>query len=330
MTIAIVDERPATAAEWDRLWQASPCATYFHSREWAELWSEYSAGGLSPDARIVAFADGAEALLPVSRQQLARGLGARTFSSYGGTYGGWLSASELTSAHARLLAAHLSGLSANLYWRLNPYDPLALGLAIKGAQSEHTQAIDLRDGFEAVVRRWSRGHRSSAHKGQRAGVVVRRATSEADWRAYVAVHEASRDRWGSALHVDYRPELFDALRRRASQHVDLWLAVVDEVIVAGALCFTTPWHTVYWHGGALEAYFPLRPVNWLMHELIRDACERGAGWFDFNPSAGLVGVHEFKQRFGAQELPCPVVSRETTLAKAARDIRLRTRLRRRD
>jgi CelD/BcsL family acetyltransferase involved in cellulose biosynthesis len=329
MTIAIVDERPATGVEWDRLWRASPCATYFHSREWAEVWSEYSAGKLLPDARMVVFADGTEALLPVSRQQLAKGLGARIFSSYGGTYGGWLSASELTAAHARLLAAHLHGLSSNLYWRLNPYDALALGLATRGAQPEHTQAIDLRDGFEAVVRRWSRGHRSSAHKGQRAGVVVRRATSEADWRAYVTIYEASRDRWGSALRVDYRSELFDVLRRRASEHVELWLAVVDEVIVAGALCFTTPWHTVYWHGSALEAYFPLRPVNWLMHEVIRDACERGGTWFDFNPSAGLEGVHEFKQRFGAQELSCPVVSRETARVKLVRRIRLRARLRRR-
>jgi CelD/BcsL family acetyltransferase involved in cellulose biosynthesis len=65
---------------------------------------------------------------------------------------------------------------------------------------------------------------------------------------------------------------------------------------------------VYWHGAALQSAFELRPSTLLLAHVIEDACGRGCRWFDFNPSRGLTGVREFKRRFGAQPLYCPVVT----------------------
>jgi hypothetical protein len=51
-------------------------------------------------------------------------------------------------------------------------------------------------------------------------------------------------------------------------------------------------------------------VNLLLHDVIRDACERGFRWFDFNPSGGHEGVAAFKRSFGAECRPAPVVTIE--------------------
>jgi CelD/BcsL family acetyltransferase involved in cellulose biosynthesis len=110
-----------------------------------------------------------------------------------------------------------------------------------------------------------------------------------------------------------------------SPRIKLWTAVVEDRLVAGALCFYGQGQVVYWHGAALEAYFHVRPVNLLFCEAIKDACETGYRWFDFNPSGGHEGVKAFKQSFGAVSLQCPVISIETRWSviagKIAREMR---------
>ena len=73
----------------------------------------------------------------------------------------------------------------------------------------------------------------------------------------------------------------------------------------------------------MEKYFKVRPTNLLMYEAIKDACDRGYAWFDFNPSGGHEGVEAFKKNFGAQALPAPVIqstSPRTRLVKGAVNI----------
>ena len=61
----ILDEiRPATSEEWDRLWANCDYGTYFHSREWAEIWSEYTKGYNKPFPHIALFSDSTSALFP--------------------------------------------------------------------------------------------------------------------------------------------------------------------------------------------------------------------------------------------------------------------------
>jgi lipid II:glycine glycyltransferase (peptidoglycan interpeptide bridge formation enzyme) len=86
------------------------------------------------------------------------------------------------------------------------------------------------------------------------------------------------------------------------------LAKYEDRSIAGALCFYTKNHVVYWHGAAYSDYFELRPVNLLMYEAIKDACENGYSWFDFNPSGGHEGVKAFKKSFGPTALRSDVVN----------------------
>ena len=69
----------------------------------------------------------------------------------------------------------------------------------------------------------------------------------------------------------------------------------------------------------------LKAVKLILHQAMRDACEKGYRWFDFNPSGGHQGVARFKSYFGAQPLSCPVIRRSskimTSLQQAGRAVR---------
>lgn len=302
MSLTLTKVAAAGAGDWDAAWEACDHATWFHSRAWSETWSAYQEGRTRPEPLLVTFSDGQRAVLPLTARPALRGLTRRYLSSPGGTYGGWISATPLTGAHAALLVDFLTQELGPLEWRLNPYDPLLRDISVPGAEPDETHAIDLGPGFEAVTR-----GRSKANKAARAGVTVVPAASEGDWRAYFALYEKSLTRWGGSATSRYRWPLFEAIRTQATPGARLWLARLQDHFIAGALCFHARRHVVYWHGAADEAHFELRPVNLLMQEAIRDACGRGAAWFDFNPSGGHEGVRQFKRSLGGAPLPSPVV-----------------------
>jgi lipid II:glycine glycyltransferase (peptidoglycan interpeptide bridge formation enzyme) len=203
----------------------------------------------------------------------------------------------------------------NITWRINPYDELISKTVFTMAVQDETHAIKLQDCFETICKQYSRGQKSAMHKAERLGVSVKLGSTMEDWQAYYDTYEDSLRRWGEKASSSYTFDLFREMFRRDSDCVKLFLATYDEKIIAGALCFYSKWHAVYWHGAALEYYFKLRPVNMLMSEAIKTACEEGYTWFDFNPSGGHQGVKAFKESFGAQALPCPVVRTESVRSR---------------
>ena len=312
MSTSIIEVRAATNKEWDELWRESANSTYFHSREWAEIWSSYTNGRIQPAPRLVLFSDGAEALLPLSLERVAHGLAKRFLSSPAGTFGGWLSSERLGADHAHLLCDFLVTNFGNLVWRLNPYDEHSLQAPIRGKVEDETQLLDLSIGFDAIHRRWTKGRGATARKARKArkaGVVVTSASDLGEFETYYEIYRDSLRRWGDKATAKYDWGLFQEICQRKSPYVILWLAVYQGKTVAGALCFYSKNHVVYWHGAALEDYFTLRPVNLLLYEAIKHACEEGYAWFDFNPSGGHEGVRAFKRSFGTESRPSPVVIR---------------------
>ncbi|MDH3521637.1 MAG: GNAT family N-acetyltransferase [Myxococcales bacterium] len=318
----IVETRPATPEEWDRAWERCAYATYFHSRAWAELWERYTGGRIRPAPLAVRFADGQEVLLPWSIQRVAR-MARRLVWSPGGTYGGWLGAESVTAAHASTLAGLALG-AKNIVWRVNPFDPHRRVLDGVSMRADHTHALDLSSGFEALEAAWRNEQPEllrKIRKAQRSGLAVEAARSERTWRDYYAAYEESLVRWGKGASAAYGWPLFADLMGSSSGDVRLWVALSDGAVAAGALCFYARRHAVYWHGAARASFFPQRPANLLMHTIIHDAAERGLDWFDFNPSGGHEGVERFKRSFGAQPLASPVILRESFPLRLARRLR---------
>ncbi len=322
MSVSIADISPATPAAWDETWGSCDYATYFHSREWNEIWCAYTSGKVC--GTKISFSDDRTAILPLSSEKAFKGLSTVYRASPAGTFGGWISADHLGREHASLLVDHLVQHTGNLEWRLNPYDPLALDLAAAHGKHEETQSIDLRGGFDAVETLWAKSGGGAAlrkvRKARKSGVTVKLATDLSDWQRYYGVYEESCRRWGESASSRYGWELFQDMVERASAHIKLWAAYHEKNLVAGALCFYARRHVVYWHGAALDDYFSYRPVNLLMHEIAADACERGCAWLDLNPSGELEGVRAFKKSLGATSLPSPVISVETFCTKWLRGI----------
>ena len=319
MTLAIKAIRTATAGEWDYIWKNCDYATYFHSREWTEIWQKYTQGKMQPDAKIVEFSDRKTAILPFSSQRILKGFDKQYVLSPAGTFGGWLSLDKLSTDHGKFLYQYLGEHCKNLMWRLNPYDSLANQLNIVGTEKDVTHALNLEDGFEVIYRRWTKGHASAARKARKVGVEIKTAVCREEWKEYYGVYEESQKRWGNKMSSRYSYRLFDIIEKTNSPNVRLWLSFYDNKIVAGALCFYAKKHVVYWHGAALLEYFNLRPVNLLLYEIIKDACERGYRWFDFNPSGGHEGVMKFKKSFGATEFSSNIVIKESMPYKIIRN-----------
>ncbi len=320
MTVRITDNRPASSQEWDSAWKTCDYATYFQSREWSDIWRVYTHNKIVPQPLFITFSDSKTVVLPLATRRVAAGIFKEYLLSPGGTYGGWLCEDGLTAEHVKQLNEFILKNCKQLVWRLNPYDEQAGVWTHENAEADESHAIDLSEGFAAVFKNWSKGHRSAATKSRREGVEIREAQTIEDWRAYFGAYEDSIRRWGDKTSMKYRWELFEELFRRDTSHIKLWLGIYDDKIISGQLCFYAKNHVVYWHGAALEEYFKLRSVHWGLHEAIRNACESGYRWFDFNPSGGHEGVKSFKKGFGASPRQCPVVRVSSGSLRAVRAI----------
>jgi lipid II:glycine glycyltransferase (peptidoglycan interpeptide bridge formation enzyme) len=273
-----------------------------------------------PDPKLVIFTDGKKAVLPLSCQKRLKGLIKTYISSPAGTFGGWISLDDLDRKHGILLIEFLTQKLGNLVWRMNPYDRLAFKSEVQDSQEDETHTLNLKSGFDTIYEEWTKGHRSAARKARKAGIAVKSASSLNDWHDYYQIYEDSLRRWGDKASSKYYWEIFHEMFQRNSPNIKLWLAIFQEKIIAGALCFYAKKHVVYWHGAALENYFNLRPVNLLMYEVIKNACEQKYSWFDFNPSGGHEGVKAFKRSFGAEALLCPIIEINKLWIKVAKQI----------
>lgn len=328
MSLRITRARVASPAEWDSLWRECEHATYFQGRAWAETWSEYSRGRLKPAPEWIEFSDGIETLLPITKELAFGGLLHRCWLSVAGTYGGWLSETPLSHDHIDLIVAYLQKQNPNLYWRHNPYQSPPPIVNAKRV-IDHTDVLDLSDGFASIFQRWGKGNRSAISKAIRNGVTIKRASQDSDWQDYYNIYLDSQQRWGDHVSVRHQSALFEILRRRGAEAggVELWVAAHEGRSIAGALCLYSSRIATYWHGAALASYFELRPVNLLLHDAIRDATERGFSWFDFCPSGGHAGVEAFKQRFTTQRKSADVITTESTILRLLRAPKLMFRTR---
>jgi GNAT acetyltransferase-like protein len=323
MTISIDSVTKPSDAQWAEVWADCDYATYFHSPEWAKLWSVYSAGRIRPAPKLVTFSDGVRALIPLSYESRLGGLLSRYVSSSEGTFGGWMSRDALTLDHAVLLLDWLTKRQGkNLVWRMNPYDELSFRAGRVrdiDCRADETHALDLRVGLDALFKRFKSRYRSDIRKAlDKGGFTVAPATTLEDWHSYYRIYQDSLERWGQGKSEGYSWPLFEALFELRSPHVKLWLARVAGEVVSGNVCFYAKQHVVYWHGSTLKDHLSSNVAKLVMYEAIKDAANAGRSWFDFNPSAGLTGVKFFKEGFNAQPMPAPIVYVDTALKQLAR------------
>lgn len=323
MTLTIQHQAEASIEQWQHAHSACDYSTFFHSPEWARIWEEHSGGLVRPAAKAIRFSDGKEAVIPLCFQTKMRGLLDRYVSSPEATYGGWIAAEPLTTAHAVLLTRWLLAAEGkNLVWRLNPYDPLAIPAAMicnVGGRRDATHSVRLNAPADQLFKGFKKGCREDIKKAQKRGnIEVTAAETIAEWRAYYRVYQDSLVRWGHGPNDGYAWELFDTMRRLDSPNIRLWIARFEGQVVSGELSFYSKRHSISWHAATLRDYLRSGVGKFQTFEIIKDCCARGYDWLDFNPSAGLDGVKELKESFRAEALPAPLVYVDTTIKRLIR------------
>lgn len=293
-------------SEWNDFWLNCPYSTFFHSRQWAEIWENYSRHKIIPDPLAITLSDGAQVLLPFSKEKIYKGIASRHISSPAGTFGGWLSNEHLDQRQQEVVLNFLRENYKNLIWRSNPYENYFSVSGYNSVIKDDTQSLDLSVGFDVVERGFSQGNRRAVKEALRTSVEINTAENKQDWQEYFLVYRDSLERWGEQATQVYDWNLFKFIMQLDSRYCRLWLARFRNTIIAGALCFYSPVQVVYWHGAALSDYFYLRPVNFLMNKIIQHAVESTYKWFDFNPSGNLEGVKTFKRSFGARSMESKV------------------------
>lgn len=323
--VSITRVQTPTEEVWHSIWAACPYATFFHGPEWARAWQIFSGGLVRPAARLIGFSDGTEALVPLCFEERFAGLLNRYVASAEGTFGGWISRDPLQIEHALLLTDWLmKDCGGSLVWRLNPYDPLAFEAGVlRGIECRHdqTHAIRLSVGADAVFQNLKNGYRKDIRKAtQRDQIRVEPATTLQEWKAYYGVYQDTLQRWGHTPSQGYAWPLFQTLFELHSRNITLWLGRYDREIVSGELCLYAQKQVVSWHAATLEKHLRSHVAKMQIFHVIKDSCQRGYDWFDFNPSAGLAGVQTFKESFNAQALAAPVVYVDSPLKRVARAV----------
>lgn len=318
MVRRVIADAPIEDVAWDQAWLGCPYATFFHSRTWAEIWKTHTGGTVVPSGSKLILDDGTHVVLPLSVQTAYSGLVNIYLSSPGGTFGGWFAQTQLSGQQACGVWEHLRSEYPNMVLCTNPYDNSQAEVAAHCPRTDATEALDLAPGFDSIWNDWRKSGAAARNvkKAVKSGVQIRLAEGEKDWKEYFGIYQDTLRRWGDKATSNYGWAIFRELEKRSGGHIKLWLATRESGIIAGAICLYGPKHAVYWHGAALEEYFPLRPVNLLMCEMIRDACDRGFSWFDFNPSGGQEGVRAFKKSLGAVAKTFGVRVTRTIFAKS--------------
>jgi hypothetical protein len=289
----------AASDVWLDIARRCPYATYFHTPAWAEM-MVFLHPHLAIAAQLFELADGVPAVVPLLEYPIGRFFRGYE-STVPGVYGGpiaerLLDSDEVDSILSELVSPRIS----NVRIIGNPH--LDCFRAEPQSATDFVHMIDLRPGFDEIFRRFHENHRYSYRTAVRKGLSLHRAESLPDFREYFEVYQADRRRWGAGALSDHPLRLFEEFHRRADPNAVLWLAKRDGRVIAGDLWLYWGKRNVGWHGALDPSFIKLNPTNFVLTEIIRDACRRGDLVFDMAASSGLPGLIRFKDSFGGERV----------------------------
>lgn len=307
---------------WD-IAQTCKYATIFHTPIWHKLvvmtfpsFKDVTVG--------VKLSNGTLAVLPLLETRNIKGIGKVVQSTYTGCYGDLIANGPIDEHDRQLIYKHLrSRRVGRAEITSNPIAREPSEIPNYSLKMDFTHIIHLDTSFDEIFAKFSKGHRSSYKKGLKMKVGVRKATTIDDYLAYYGAYEDSLRRWGDRASSRYPWILFEngfTLAQNYPNNIKLWLATVEDKVIAGAWVFYWNQHVDWWHGAAYASYFDHYPNNVLQTHIIKDAHEKGYKFYDFNPSGGHENVARFKGRFGAKKQQISRWESETDVFRIARKL----------
>jgi len=285
---------PLEIEAWDDLVRTHPDSTIFHSRRWAEVLAR--SYGYTPHYLIAADAQRLWALLPLCEVR----------SWLTGTRGVSL---PFTDCCAPLLSPGFSldrlFESAREFGRSRRWKTLQL----RGTPADfHTpslrfyeHSVDLTQSEAVLSARCDSAMRRSIRRAEREGIRIQASAAPQAVETYYRLHQLTRKKHG----LPPQPASFF---RNIGQSIiqsgggAVFLALRENLPVAGALFFHFGTHSVYKFGASDPRYQELRPNNLLMWQAMIRMKEKGAKTLSFGrTSIDQEGLRRFKSGFGSSE-----------------------------
>lgn len=292
----LIERRKATKEEWLACWSNCEYATYFQSPMWGDIWESYTKGKCKGTADYLKFNDGSIFIMPYGIENRLKGLITHRIFSQAGTFGGPIS--ENSVGNLKFYEKYFNQIDSFAF-RDNPYQPI-LDESCRGIKKDITHSIHLKS-TPSITDNWSSSHKRSLKKAYKNGVCIENSDENNYWEEYYELYQKSINKWGIKTTTIYSKNIFDILRCYP-ESIKLWVSVIEDKVVAGAIIFYSKKIAIYWHGASDEAYLSSRPVHMLFEVIMEDSKSKKIDYFDFNPSGGLEGVARFKKGFGTKEL----------------------------
>lgn len=281
--------------DWERLLAECPAATLFHTPSWCEA----QAGVLGGRARAAHFRfdDGLWALWPMTEKPMARGHLAFAVSGDAGCYGGPLFAVVPQESHLATFCRKASSRWPS--WDIvgNPFGLVPLPLAGRPNFTHVVSPFSLR---------LSRGCKARINKARREGVTWKMGSVD----DFLPLYGQAVSRWSERLTWRRPDAYFRAILDLPQTRC--FVALRDEEPISAMIVGSYGKIAHYISGAAGTDALPCGASNLLLSEILLWAKDRGIEAVDLGPSAGLEGVQQFKESFGAQRVDFPVWSRRSS------------------
>jgi len=172
----------------------------------------------------------------------------------------------------------------------------------------NTFLIDLNKTENELWSGLNKRARWGTRKAKRLGVKVEEATSTYEWNLFQRLHVQHCMKHGhlsSLLAPSILKQIFEVLY--PAKMAALFLAKVDNKVVAGTLVLMHRKYTVYFRNASLEGYLRFEPNNLLQWTSIMWGKKYGAKVYDMggimpyrSTNSFLYGLYKYKEKWGGQ------------------------------
>ena len=318
----------ASPARWQELLEQSSGATVFHTLEWALVLKE-TFRDLTIKYILVEDKEGRYvAGMPFARSTT---LFFTTFLSMPfGTYGGPIALQGVEDDAFPFISMALQGVTRGVL----PFSfscvlygtPVRLERAVHNAFPRgrkvraSTHLIDLDSGFKKLWdNAFDKETRTCARKAQRSGVTIEENTSLDGAALLHSLYMKQAAEWG--VGRAYPQRLLSKAAELMGEKAKIWVGRLRDVPVCAVLVFYFRDMAMAWLSGQNAEGRKVCASHLVYSEILRHACEKGYGTFNFGSSGKLHGVRSFKESFGGREYFYSVYADESTLFRFARRLK---------
>ncbi|WP_089399617.1 FemAB family XrtA/PEP-CTERM system-associated protein [Noviherbaspirillum humi] len=286
--------RPEDVRRWDAFVMQCPEATFFHRAGWKTVIEQ--AFGHRTFFFLAESGGEIQGVLPLAQiksRLFGNALVSLPFCVYGGVAASTEPARRALDQAAQKLAADLA-VGHLEYRNLKPHHA---DWHTKDLYVTFRKAI-LPD-EEANMLAIPKKQRAMVRKGIKAGL-----TSEIDGHAdrFFAAYSASVHRLGTPV---FSKRFFELLLETFAPDCDVLTIVKDGRTISSVLSFYFRDEVIPYYGGGTSEAREVAGNDFMYWELMRRACARGLGVFDFGRSKRGTGAYDFKKNWGFEPQPLP-------------------------